>query len=84
MMSNKKEKKEIVITGQIVLKVIAMLAIVTVVIFAIVEIAAGTPILEIFTENPLIWIGTLLPAFVIFFLLNSNKKGKDKDKDKES
>jgi len=73
-MGNKKEKKEIVITGKMMLRAIAIIAIVSAVIFAIVEIAAGTPILDIFTENPFIWIGALLPVFVIFFLFNDDKK----------
>ncbi|MCL2373294.1 MAG: hypothetical protein FWC78_07810 [Defluviitaleaceae bacterium] len=72
-----KEKKNIVITGRMVLHGIAVLAIITMVVFTIVELVRGTPFLEIFTENWPIWVGAVMPVLVIFFLFSSDKKPED-------
>jgi len=76
-MNNKKEKKKIIITGQIMLRIIAVLSIVTAVVFAITELIRGTPILEIFMENLVIWGGVAIPVFVVFFLFGDEKKRKE-------
>jgi flagellar basal body-associated protein FliL len=79
-------KKKTVNTGQIILKIIAIVAIAAAVISAVIDVVRGTPLLEVFTERPLLWVGALLPAFVIFFLLGSDKSNKEDEsnKDKES
>lgn len=76
-MSNQQEKKPLVITGTKVLRVIGVLVILSLLAFTVRELVVGTPFLEIFTENPAVWGGGLLPIFVIFFILGDEKK-KDK------
>ena len=77
-MSKGHGEKKVVITGRKMLKIIAVISIVAAVISAIIEVVRGMPILEVFTDKPLMWVGVLLPAFVILFLLS------DENKDKES
>ena len=79
MVNDGKEKKKVVITGNKVLRIIGILAILSGVIFAIVELIRGTPFLEIFTENPIIWISLAISVFVIFFLFgdkDANQKNE--------
>ena len=78
-----KEKKKIVITGRIVLKIVAVFAIVAVIVSAIIDVVRGTPFLEVFTDRPLMWIGALLPAFVIFFLIGDEKKDEESKNKKD-
>jgi len=76
-LSKGREKKKVVITGQKMLKIIAVISIAAAIISAIVEVVRGMPLLEVFTDRPLMWVGALLPAFVIFFLLGDEKKDKE-------
>ena len=74
---NNGEKKKKVITGTKALRVIGLLVILSGLIFAIKELVRGTPFLEIFTENPIIWTGLAVSVFAIFFLFgDENKKSK--------
>lgn len=75
-MGDEKEKKKVVITGQKMLRIIAIFAIVAAIIFIITELVRGARISDIFTENLIIWIGVAIPIFVIFFLFGDDKKGK--------
>ena len=75
-----KEKKKVVITGRIMLKIIAVITIVAVIVSAIIEVVRGTPFLEIFTDRPLMWIGGVV---VIFFILGDEKKEKNKSEKKD-
>jgi len=81
-MENKNEKKPVVITGRTVLRIIGVLVIISLLAFTIIELVAGTPFLEIFTENPFVFGGGLLPVFVIFFLFGDDDK-KSKKSDEE-
>jgi len=83
-MKKETENKKVVITGQKVLRIIAILSVMAVVVTAIIDIARGTPILEVFTDRPLIWVGALLPAFVIFFVLNNEKKDNESEKPEDN
>jgi len=76
-MDSRKDKKKTVITGRIMLKIIAVLAIAASIVSAIIEVVRGTPLLAVFTDKPLMWVGALMPAFVIFFLLGDEKKDKE-------
>lgn len=80
-MSNQKEKKKVVITGRMVLRVVAILAIVAMIVSDIIMAVGGTPISEILSNNPSMRIGALLPVFIV--LLVGNEK-KDKEKESES
>ena len=60
------------------LRIIGVLAIISGIIFAIVELVRGTSFLEIFTENPFVWIGIAIPVFVIFFLFGDEKDNEEK------
>jgi len=66
-----------VITGRKVLKFIAVIAVVVAVVFGIREVISGTPLLDVLTENYVIWIGALLPVFVVFFLFGDEKKDEE-------
>jgi len=43
------------------------------------EAVSGTPILKVFTDRPLMWVGALLPAFVIFFILGDEKRNEESE-----
>lgn len=73
----KREKKKATITGKKVLGIIGVLAILSGLGFVIVELVRGTPPLEIFTENPFMWIGIVIPILVIFFLFGDEKQEGD-------
>ena len=78
-MSKGHGEKKVVITGRKMLKIIAVISIAAAVISAIIEVVRGMPILEVFTDKPLMWVGVLLPAFVILFLLGDEKKDKESE-----
>jgi len=82
-MSNKNEKKVIVITGRVVLRAIMVLAVLTVVVFTIVELVNGTPLLEIFTENPIMWASLAITIFVTVFLFGDEKEKNEAEEQKE-
>ena len=80
-MNDRKEKKKVVITGNKMLRIIGIFAILSGVIFAIVELVRGSPFLEIFTENPIIWTSLAISVFVIFFLFgdkDANSKNEER------
>ena len=76
------EKKKVVITGRKMLRIIGILVILTAVIVAVVELVRGTPFLEIFTENPIIWSSLAISVFVIFFLFGDKDAKPKKEEGK--
>ena len=79
-MNNKKEKKEIVITGRKVLKIIAILAVLAATVNVVVSIASGVPILEAIIDP--IWAGALVPVFIVFVIGDEKDKKSASPKDK--
>ena len=61
-------KKKLVITGTMVLRAITVIIVIAAVIYVIVSIAGGTPILDVITENPFIGGGLLVLVIVSFIL----------------
>ena len=70
------KKKERVITARTVLKIVTVLAVLSAIVYAIVSIASGIPILEVLTDpsNLPIWLGIL--ASVIIVLATGDVKDK--------
>ena len=66
-MEEMKDKKEIVITGSIVSKWACRITIVVVIIFAIITLARGATVAELFTEYWVIWIGFFVAVMGAFF-----------------
>jgi len=60
------------ITGNTMIRIIAVIAVVVAIIFAVNSLINGVPILEIFTQNPIIWVCTLICVAIAFF--TGNKK----------
>ncbi|MCL2353243.1 MAG: hypothetical protein FWC69_01280, partial [Defluviitaleaceae bacterium] len=59
-----------------ILKIVAVLAVLTAIIFFIVELVNETPVREIFTENWAIFLGALVPVFAVVVTLITEKKEK--------
>ena len=78
-MSKSRGKRKIIITGRKMFKIIAVICVAAEVISAIMEAVSGTPILKVFTDRPLMWVGALLPAFVIFFILGDEKRNEESE-----
>ena len=70
------DKRKIVVTLNTILKVVAVLALLTGVVFFIFEVRNETPIGEIFTQNWAMWIAVLLPSFVVFTTWLTERKDK--------
>ena len=66
-MQEKKDRKEIVITGNTVARFAFILTIVAVIVFAIVTLVRGTPVIELFTEYLGIWSGFVVSVLGLLF-----------------
>ena len=74
------EKKKIVITGRTVLIFSAVLAPVVVLAAFIVQVVRGTPIVDVFTENPVFWLSAFAPGLILLAILGSEKKSETDEK----
>ena len=79
-MQDKKEKKEVVITGQMVTKAACILTIIAVAVFIIVSLVRGMSFFEIATEHWWMWPGLIVSALGAIFpeskKANENKSHK--------
>ena len=66
-MQDKKERKQIVITGRIMVRFVSILTIVAVIVFTVITLVRGTPVVELFTEYWVIWIGFLSAILGLLF-----------------
>ena len=73
--STPKKKK---ITIKHVLLIVCIIAVVTQIITAIIDIVGGASISSVLTENILVWVGSLLPLFVVLFIFDNEQKSKEK------
>ena len=78
------EKKERVITARTVLKIVAVLAVLTAMIHLIMSFATGIPILEVLTDssNLLIWLGTLTSVIAVLATGDEKYSKCESQKDK--
>ena len=74
-MQNKKDRKEVVITGATVTKWTSVLTIVAVVVATIVMLVRGTPFVEIFTDYWWMYVGLFVAVGGAFW--GDGKKNKN-------
>ena len=72
----KKDKKEVVITGTVVTKFACVLAIIAMAVFIVVSLVRGESFVEIVTENRWIWLGLIvsISTFTAIYLEGRKRK----------
>ena len=75
-MQEKKDKKELVITGTVVAVFGCVLAIIAVAVVIVVSLVRGTPLVEIATENWWIWLGLVASVLSLTVIYLEGKKRK--------
>ena len=79
-MNEKKDRKELIITGHMVARFAFILTIVAVIVFVIVTLVRGTPVVELFTDHLGIWGGFVVSVLGLLFT-GDKKASESKAKD---